>query len=130
MKRFIRFTATILALTALLFGAWFLSATLLPEGILRPYFTRLFSNRIGEFTFWRVFLANFLFPFLGTQFMNLFQVRKFPGGLFVLPVFWVLYGVLLGTNSFVFAGQPVSFSVSILWERTGFTELLGLHSRL
>jgi hypothetical protein len=56
--------------------------------------------------------------------MNLFRVSGRPGGLYVLPVFWILYGVSLGTNSFVFAGERVPFSPAILWERTGFTELL------
>jgi hypothetical protein len=78
---------------------------------------------VGEFTFWGVFLANLL-PFFGIQFMNFFIVGKYAGGIFVLPVFWVIYGLLLGTNSFVFAGPPLPFSLSILWERTGFNELL------
>ena len=96
----------------------------LPEGFLRPYFSRLFSARVGELTFWRVLLANLLIPFLGTQFMNLFRVGRYPGGLYVLPIFWVIYGLLLGTNSFVFADQPIPFSISVLWTRTGFNELL------
>lgn len=75
-------------------------------------------------TFWKVFIANFLVGFLGVQFMNLFRVRKYPGGLYVLPVFWIIYGLLLGTNSFVFADKPVSFSIAVLWTRTGFSELL------
>ncbi len=56
--------------------------------------------------------------------MNLFRVGKYAGSLYVLPVFWSLYGLLLGTNSFVFAGQPVPFSITVLWTRTGFMELL------
>jgi hypothetical protein len=112
-----------LILTALLFGAWFLSAALLPEGILREYFSRLFAGRVGEFTWEKILLANLL-PFLAIQFMNLFRVSGRPGGIYVLPMFWILYGVSLGTNSFVFAGERVPFSLSILWERTGFTELL------
>ena len=124
MTRFLRFARMVVVLTAVLYGAWILSAFLLPEGIFRPYFSRLFAARVGEFTFWRVFLANFLIPFLGIQFMNLFRVGKVPGGLYVLPIFWILYGVLLGTNSFVFAGDRVPLSISILWTRTGFTELL------
>ena len=56
--------------------------------------------------------------------MNLFRVGKYPGGIYVLPIFWILYGLLLGTNSFVFAGEPVPLSISVLWTRTGFNELL------
>ncbi|HEX6384335.1 MAG TPA: hypothetical protein VF177_06675 [Anaerolineae bacterium] len=111
-------------LTLLMFATWFLSLTLLPEGVFRPYFSRLFSQRVGEFTFARIFLANFLVPFLGVQFMNLFRVGKHAGGLYVLPIFWIIYGLLLGTNSFVFADEPVPFSISVLWTRTGFSELL------
>ncbi|MCL7452009.1 MAG: hypothetical protein M8467_03065 [Anaerolineae bacterium] len=124
LRRFLRFAATVAVLTALMYAAWGLTALLLPEGIFRSLFTRLFGARVGEFTFARVFLANLILPFLGTQFMNLFRVGKVPGGLYVLPVFWLLYGVLLGTNSFVFAGARVPVSLSVLWTRTGFTELL------
>jgi len=124
MRRFLQFAATVIILTTLMFAVWVLSASLLPEGIFRPYFSRLFAARVGEFTFLRVFLANFLIPFLGIQFMNLFRVGKVPGGLYILPIFWILYGILLGTNSFVFAGQKVPISLSVLWTRTGFTELL------
>lgn len=123
MKRFLLFLRLVLALTTLMFGAWYLSAILLPEGALRPYFARLFSMRVGEFTFWRVFLAN-LVPFFGVQFMNLFRVNERPGGLYVLPVFWILVGILYGTNSFVFATEPVPFSLTVLWTGTGFNELL------
>ncbi len=42
----------------------------------------------------------------------------------MLPVFWILVGLLYGTNSFVFAGDPILFSLSVLWTRTGFNELL------
>ena len=124
MRRFLGFLRLVAVLTALLFAVWALSATLLPEGVFRPYFARLFLMRVGELTFWRVLLANLLLPFLGVQFMNLFRVNRHPGGIFVLPVFWVIYGLLLGTNSFVFAGRPVPFSLTVLWARTGFTELL------
>ena len=123
MKRFFSFVRLVVILTVLLFGAWLLSAALLPEGILREYFSRLFAGRVGELTWEKILLANLL-PFLAIQFMNLFRVSGRPGGIYVLPVFWILYGVLLGTNSFVFAGERVSFSLSILWERTGFMELL------
>ncbi len=123
MKRFLLFLRLVLLLTALMFGIWWLSAMALPQGVLRPFFSRLLSERVGEFTFIGVLLAN-LFPFFGIQFMNLFRVGRHAGGLYVLPIFWILYGLLLGTNSFVFAGQPVAFSVSVLWMRTGFMELL------
>lgn len=123
MKRFLIFLRLVLVLTILMFGTWWLSALVLPQGVLRPYFSRLFSVQVGEFTFRKVLLANLL-PFFGVQFMNLFRVGKYAGGLYALPVFWILYGLLLGTNSFVFAGQPVAFSITVLWTRTGFTELL------
>ena len=123
MKRFLALVRLVVILTVLLFGAWLLSETLLPEGILRGYFSRLFAGRVSEFTWIKILLANLL-PFLGVQFMNLFRVGGHAGGTYVLPLFWILYGVSLGTNSFVFAGERVPFSLAILWERTGFTELL------
>ena len=123
MKRLLRFLGLIFLLTALMYSAWLIGKILLPEELLRPYFTRLFETRLGDLTFIKILLAN-LFPFLGVQFMNLFRGRRWPGGLYVLPVFWILYGVLLGTNSFVYAGQPIPLSISVLWTRMGFTELL------
>lgn len=123
MERLLKFLGLVVLLTALMYSAWLVSRLLLPEGSLRPYFSRLFQTRVGELTFAKILLAN-LFPFLGVQFTNLFRGRRWPGGIYILPIFWALYGVLLGTNSFVYAGQPVPFSVTILWERMGFTELL------
>jgi len=124
MNRLLSFLKLVLVLTCLMFATWLLSAALLPQGILRAYFAGRFSTLVGEMTVWKVFLANFLIGFLGVQFMNLFRVGKLPGGLFVLPVFWIIYGALLGTNSFVFADKPVPLSLSVLWTRTGFSELL------
>jgi len=123
MQRFLSFLKLVAVLAVAMFGTWYLSATFLPQGLLRPYFSRLFSARVGEFTFGSVFVANLL-PFLGLQFMNLFRVGKHPGGLYILPVFWGLVGVLYGTHSFVYATDPVPFSVSVLWTRTAFNELL------
>ena len=123
MRRFLVFLSLVFILTVLMYGAWLAGKWFLPEGLLRPYFSRLFETRAGELSFTNILLAN-LFPFLGIQFMNLYRGRRWPGGLYVLPIFWMLYGVLLGTNSFVYAGQPVPFSFSILWTRMGFTELL------
>ncbi len=123
MKHLLSFLGLILLLTASLYVAWIFSWLLLPEGLLRPYFTRLFNTRVGELTFAKILLANLL-PFFGVQFLNLFRGSRWTGGLYVLPIFWILYGLSLGTNSFIYAGQPVPLSVSILWTRTGFTELI------
>jgi MFS family permease len=111
MGRLLRFLGLVLVLTLLMYGAWILSACLLPEGLLQRFFVGRFSNVVGEFTFWKVFLANLVVGFLGVQFMNLFRVGKHAGGLYVLPVFWLIYGLLLGTNSFVFAGAPAPLSL-------------------
>lgn len=124
MQRLLGWVRLVLALTALMFAVWALSRLLLPQAVLRPFFAGRFAGVVGEFTFWRVFLANFALGFLGVQFMNLFRVGRYPGGLFVLPVFWAIYGLLLGTNSFVLADQPVPLSLAVLWTRTGFNELL------
>jgi len=124
MSRLLRFLGLVLALTLLMYGVWFFSARLLPEGLLRPFFVGRFSTVVGEFTFWKVFLPNLAVGFLGLQFMNLFRVGRQAGGLYILPVFWLIYGLLLGTNSFVFAGAPVPLSLDVLWTRTGFSELV------
>ena len=124
MNRLLRFLGLVLTLTLLMYAVWFLSAHLLPEGLLRPFFTTRFASIVGKFTFWRVFLPNLVVGFLGVQFMNLFRVGRHAGGLYVLPIFWVIYGLLLGTNSFVFASTPVPLSLQVLWTRTGFSELL------
>jgi len=123
MKRFLAFLRLVLVLTTLMFGTWWLSAAILPQGLLRPYFSRLFSARVNEFAFGPVLLAN-LWPFFGVQFMNLFKVGKHAGGSYILPIFWIVVGLLYGTNSLVFADQPVAFSITVVWTRTGFMELL------
>lgn len=123
MRRFFRFLGLVLILTLLMYVAWLICRWLLPEGWLRPYFSRLFEARVGALSFAGILLAN-LFPFFGIQFMNLYRGRRWPGGLYILPIFWMLYGVLLGTNSFVYAGARVPLSLSILWTRVGFAELL------
>jgi len=123
LNRLVRFLALVLVLTVLMYAAWTLSRAVLPQQVLRPYFSRLFAGRVHAFTFWRILLAN-LFPFLGIQFMNLFRVARRPGGLYVLPIFWLITGVIYGTNSLVYAGEPIALSISVLWQRTGFTELL------
>lgn len=56
--------------------------------------------------------------------MNLFRIKKNPGGLFILVEFWIIYGLLLGTNSFILINEPVPFSISVLWQHTGFNELV------
>ncbi len=123
MKRLLNLLGLVFFLTISMYAAWIFSRLLLPEGLLRPYFTRLFTARVGELTFSKILLANLL-PFFGVQFLNLFRGSRWPGGLYVLPIFWILYGLSLGTNSFVYAGQPVPLSLQILWTRTGFTELM------
>ena len=123
MKRFLAFLRLVLVLTTLMFSTWLLSMAILPQGLLRPYFSRLFSARVNEFAFGPVLLANLL-PFFGVQFMNLFRVGKLAGGLYILPIFWIIVGLLYGTNSFVFADRPVAFSITVVWARTGFMELL------
>ncbi len=123
MKRLFSFLGLVLLLTVSLYIAWIFSRLLLPEGLLRPYFTRLFTARVGELTFAKILLANLL-PFFGVQFLNLFRGSRWPGGLYMMPIFWIIYGLSLGTNSFVYASQPVPLSISILWTRTGFTELM------
>jgi len=122
MGRLSRFLGLVPLLALLMHGAWYLSARLLPEGLLRPFFVGRFLTMVGEFTFWKVFVANLAAGFLGVQLMNLFRVGRYAGGLCVLPVFWLIHGLLPGTNSFVFAAASVPLSPDVLWTRTGFSE--------
>lgn len=127
MRRLLSLLKLILILTLLMFLSWYLSARFLPNEVLHSYFSHIFEvNPItnGKFTFWGIFVSNFVIGFVGIQFMNLFKVKKIPGGLFILPLFWIIYGVLLGTNSFIYAKDSIPFSISVLWERTGFNELV------
>ncbi len=76
MSRLVRFLGFVLALTVLLYGTWYLSGRLLPAGLLRSFFVARFADVVGEFTFWKVFLANLAVGFLGVQFINLFRVGR------------------------------------------------------
>ena len=121
-RRLLHFVALVSILTALMFTSWVISRAVLPQRFLAPYFSSLFLARVGELAWWRIFLANIL-PFLVIHFMNLYRVRGIPGGMYVLPIFWALLGVIYGTNSFIFPGQPIALSLSVVWQRTGVSEL-------
>jgi hypothetical protein len=123
MRRFGTFLSMVLALTISMYLAWVLARIILPQELLRSYFTRLFSLRMGKMSIPGILLANIV-PFGAVVFMNLFKGKRLPGGALVIPIFWILYGLILGTNSFVYQGQPVNISIDVLWKRSGFTELL------
>jgi hypothetical protein len=132
MGRLLRFLGLVLVLTLLMYGAWILSACLLPEGLLQRFFVGRFSNVVGEFTFWKVFLANLVVGFLGVQFMNLFRVGKHAGGLYVLPVFWLIFSAFSTPDLGI--GKPVlcafctlsgsKFAASYLTLRRNISELV------
>lgn len=101
---------------ALLFTiAWMVSYHLLPEGILRG---RLLAARLPVVTpqfattFLRIFVVNLLVG-CGLVFVaNLFRVGDTPLGYLVVMGHSVLYGILLGTNSFGIPA-PARFAPSL-----------------
>jgi hypothetical protein len=113
---------------ALLFTiSWTISYYLLPEGILRG---KLLAGRLPIetdrmiTTFLRIFSFN-LFVACGLiVFANLFQVGVLPLGYLVVCSHSIIYGILLGTNSFGIPA-PARFAPSLttLLSRSGIFEI-------
>ena len=87
-----------------MFLAWSISYRALPDGILHGKFLvsqidivtqELFS------TFSRILTYNLFFACLPLILANLVRVKGLPLGYFLVFYHWILYGMLLGTNSFV-----------------------------
>jgi hypothetical protein len=110
-------------LTGVLYATWLVSRLVLPAGAFHELASGLVRVRLGAVSMPTIVAANLL-PFLGLQLMNLFDVRGRRGGVYLLVWFWVLYGILLGTNSFAVAGPPVPMGIDVIWSRSGFTELV------
>ncbi|MBP2019300.1 hypothetical protein J2Z79_002727 [Symbiobacterium terraclitae] len=112
---------------ALFWGAWWAGYLWLPEGALRgssgasvlpidhlPPVPRTLA----------VIAWNLLWMLLFAAAANLVQVRRWPLGLTAVLAMWVIYGLLLGTNSFaVPLPERPSPSVALVLQRSGFMEL-------
>jgi hypothetical protein len=119
---------TLWLICALLFIiSWIISYYLLPEGILRG---KLLAGKLPVetdriiTTFLRIFSFN-LFVAAGLiVFANLFRVGQTPLGYLIVSSHSIIYGILLGTNSFGIPA-PIRFapSLSILLSRSGIFEI-------
>lgn len=113
---------------ALFWFAWWMGYTFLPEGVLRGHTVAgmLPLERLGGVV--RVAAAisgwNALAATVFVAGANLLRVRQLPLGFVSTLVWWVLYGLMLGTNSF---GTPLAErsepSLGILLSRAGIFEL-------
>jgi hypothetical protein len=113
---------------ALLFVlSWTASYHFLPEGVLRG---RLPAGRLPvatpqlTTTFLRIFAVNVLVACALVFVANLFQVGQMPLGYLVVMGHSVIYGILLGTNSFgIPAPERFSPSLTTVLARSGAFEI-------
>jgi hypothetical protein len=119
---------TLWLICALLFTlSWTVSYYLLPEGILRG---KLLAGRLPIetdrmiTTFLRIFSFNLFVAGGLIVFANLFQVGDTPLGYLVVCSHSIIYGILLGTNSFgIPAPDRFAPSLSTLLSRSGIFEI-------
>ena len=126
-KVLVRLAALWLICAVLFTIAWTTSYHLLPEGVLRG---RLLGARMPietpevMTTFLRIFMVNLLAGCGIVTLGNLFRVGDTPLGYSVPLVHSVVYGVLLGTNSFGMpAAGPLAPSLTTLLGRSGAFEI-------
>lgn len=101
---------------AVLLVAWVLSFRTLPEGIARgssgAYYVPVKAPNTME-TFVRIFLWNLCLGCIPVAIGNIVRVKGVPLGYLLALYHWGVYGVLLGTNSFVIPG-PGRFIPSLI----------------
>lgn len=112
---------------AILLLTWILSYRGLPEGVAAgssaPYVVPI-TTEDPTTTFIRIFLWNLGFGCGLIMIANFFQIKGFPLGYLLVFYRWAMYGVLLGTNSFVIPGPGRFFpSLSTLFYGTGMYEI-------
>ncbi len=112
---------------AILLLAWVLSYRALPEGVARgsavPYYVPIEAEDVMT-TFIRIFLWNLGFGCVLIVIANFFQIKGFPLGYLLVFYHWAMYGVLLGTNSFVIPGPERFFpSLTTLFYGSGMYEI-------
>jgi hypothetical protein len=112
---------------AILFAAWVLSFRSLPEGIIRgssgAYYVPV-KAQDETMTFVRIFLWNVFVGCIPVAIGSLVRVKGIPLGYLLTFYHWGVYGVLLGTNSFVIPG-PSKFipSLTTLFYGSGIYEI-------
>ncbi len=124
----IRFIGLYLMGLLIFIAAWYLSFYLFPEGLMRD--TSLASKLAGsdisvsigkELT--RIFIVNLIMSTVIVLFNLSFRVNKIPLGYLIPPIWFLLYGLILGSNSFTFAmAERIAPSLSVLG-RSGLYEL-------
>jgi len=112
---------------AILLLAWVLSYRALPEGVARgssaPYYVPIQAEDVMT-TFIRIFLWNLCLGGVLIALANFFQIKGFPLGYLLVFYHWAMYGVLLGTNSFVIPGPERFFpSLTTLFYGSGMYEI-------
>ncbi len=127
----IRFAAAWLIGTIVLFAAWLVSDTWLPDGFFR-FLPGMAISPVGcDIGSLSETIKTFLWNLVLTGGLcaaaSLCSVGRFPYG-YVVP--WLLYGIyggMLGTDSFLCSNplDSVGLDFSILWTRAGFREITG-----
>jgi hypothetical protein len=125
---FVRATTGIIVETLIFFGMWAASLAWLPEG----FFLALPRPSINgcQQDVWqtlRAFLWNLVLTGGLTVFASLFVLDRFPLGYMIPWMTFAIYGGMLGTNSLSCPNLegPISISLSVLWSRAGFREIVG-----
>ena len=123
-----RFLGLYLMGLLLFIAAWFIGYHLFPEGIMRG--TNLASKLAGsdisvsirgELT--RIFVVNLLMSTIIILFNLSFRINKIPLGYLIPPIWFLLYGLTLGSNSFTFAmAERIAPSLAVLG-RSGLYEM-------
>lgn len=111
---------------SLFFLAWAVSYLLLPQGILRGRLpgTALFGEDVDVFsTFLKIFFFNFLMGGIAFSLCNLVKVGKIPLGIVPIWLEMILFGLLKGTDSFIYPyasmlASFIGFLRTGLWEST------------
>jgi hypothetical protein len=109
-------------------AAWFLSFYLFPEGLMRD--TSIASKLAGSDIsvsigkeLIRIFIVNLTMGTVIILFNLSFRVNNIPLGYLIPPIWFLLYGLILGSNSFTFAmADRIAPSLSVLG-RSGLYEL-------
>lgn len=112
---------------ALFWGAWWAGYLWLPEGALRGSSgaSMLPIDHLPPVSRTLAVIAwNLLWMLLFAAGANLMQVRRWPLGLTAVLAMWLIYGLVLGTNSFAvpLPARP-SPSLALVLQRSGFLEL-------